>query len=262
MKLFKKGLLVGACCLFLSCQIFKKPPQFTYYESYSGENIVYVDGAKRDAITRKNPLLKKLKESSNVLVFEYDYSEKIDELSEELIQGIRDYTEQKRVKIFDIITVSYGSVIFRNTVLKDNSKMFKDSNVIELVPLLGGSSYAINASRVNRQKCMGLLSKIGFKDFRGVSNVLDPTGNFQEELCNPKSLKKYFGSVRSGYIIQMEKDQNSPRPKDLEEFKENYQRARGKNFIILDYLGITDPHQEILSHVNEIEKVRSRILNQ
>ncbi|MCK5015381.1 MAG: twin-arginine translocation signal domain-containing protein, partial [Candidatus Omnitrophica bacterium] len=192
----------------------------------------------------------------NTAVFAYDYTEPAYEAAGLLLKEWNSFVKEQPVGETVIAAHSYGNTVLRAAVLLDKSgSKFKDTKIVRIAPIPGGSEDAINASRGYRQFFANLFN-------RGhISIAADPYGEVQQVLYNERAVREYLNRVGHDTVITVDSDPYTPNEssdKTYRKFHENGLKSDAR--IILAPKSKDRQHTELLYEqyqpvVREIKKL-------
>lgn len=234
-------------------------------------NIVFVHGGRSGKPQDYKNFIEKYKGKYNLFAFSYKDNTPLEKITKSFRRNLN--TLKNKYKILNkvaIVANSYGTIVVRKAILEDKRNLFKDMVIIQLVPLLGGSSCAMGLTNFNLALRLGMIKFFGDGASWHLSNTVDPLSSIQKSLFSQKSCKEFLNKIKRTHIIRVAKDPNSPEvtdfiqkvittKKDREKFKNLYANGliQAKSITTYD-LSSANPHDDILNFypaIKEVEKI-------
>lgn len=171
------------------------------------KTLIFIHGAREGSPLDFELFYKKYGWQYNIFALSYDESFYIEKISSYNNLKISNLINKNITPI--VIANSYGTVILRYAVLL-NTNIYKNINIINLVPLLGGSAGAFGLCKFPVYLRNKFIKWFGDGASIETSNNVDPLGDTIGYLFDTDNCIEFIRKIKTFWILKVDNDENSP----------------------------------------------------
>jgi hypothetical protein len=171
--------------------------------------VLFIHGSGVGPFPVFNALFKELQGRVNAAFFLYDNLEPLPSICRRLEEAWGAFRVAQGISTpHRIVTLSYGTTVFRLAVLTRENMMWQGARLVEIAPLVLGSSYAKLFNAFPLQKA-GL--KLMLPNLKHLADGVDGKGAPQELLWSPENIARFDAIVPHRLSLMPEKDEHLSR---------------------------------------------------
>jgi hypothetical protein len=197
--------------------------------------LLLLHGATADP-TEMMEIAKAFSDKYNVLIYSYDFHQRIDKVATELAGELRTWVARDNkqawwhspVENMTVVTFSYSAAVFRKAVLVANDPaLFSRVNLIQLVPTAGGSYLA---REMGTNRLAGFISELSEP-----AAVQNPHGPIAGEIWGDEATMKFNEAIKPARVhsIILQDDPNSVAQLNDPAIQKRYRNGIGRNVMMV-----------------------------
>lgn len=216
--------------------------------------LLLLHGATDDP-TEMMAIAREWRNEYNVFLYSYNYHRRVEKLAEDFVDELQRLKAKGAIAgNVTVIAFSYGAIVFREAViLANDTNLFAETRLIQLVPTSGGSFFA----RGMENRLADLVISFASKP----SAASNPYGSFAKKIWEGEGNEKFYHVIHPNQMqtILVEGDANSLSQMKDEKVLQRYKNGIGKNVIVIpksagvthEYLPVEPAGLEYLRKVME-----------